>query len=81
MAIESIKKMNKLNNLLKTKAMKKFMFLSVAMVFIALAANAQTDPSCAPVDGGLSLLLIAGAAGYGAKKIAERKSKKANNEN
>jgi hypothetical protein len=62
--------------------MKKFMFLSVAMVFIALAANAQTDPSCgAPVDGGLSLLLIAGAAGYGAKKIAERKNKKANNEN
>ena len=57
--------------------MKKFVFLSVAMVFIAFAANAQT--SCAPIDGGLSLLLVAGAAGYGTKKIAEHRNKKETN--
>ena len=52
--------------------MKKVLFLSAAFVAIAFAANAQT---CAPVDGGLSILLVAGVAGYATKKVAEKRKK------
>lgn len=52
--------------------MKKTSMLTLILLLTTVAAFAQT-PNCAPVDGGLSFLLIAGAAGYGAKKIAEKK--------
>lgn len=36
-----------------------------------------TPPATAPIDGGLSLLLGAGAIAYGKKKLAESKKNKA----
>lgn len=54
--------------------MKKVSMLMLALLATGFAAYAQTPNDC-PVDGGLSFLLIAGAAGYGAKKIAEKKKK------
>ena len=57
--------------------MKKILFLSAALVAIAFAANAQAycPPNAAPIDGGLSILLVAGVAGYATKKLAERTKK------
>lgn len=41
-----------------------------ALVLVALPAMAQGAPPATPIDGGLSLLLIAGGA-YGVKKIRD----------
>jgi hypothetical protein len=54
--------------------------LLAAPVFAAPAPPTGTSPSCwpppcVPIDGGISFLIVAGAA-YGAKKLyADRKSK------
>lgn len=56
--------------------MKTSIILTLALVATSFAAFAQTNTNCAPVDGGLSFLLVAGAASYGAKKIAEKKKQK-----
>jgi hypothetical protein len=65
--------------------MKKILFLSIAVLSTA-AAFAQMDPGInpdyyatpgtgVPIDGGVSLLVVAGL-GYGAKKIRDaRKSR------
>ena len=47
--------------------------LLVAAAFIMAPFFASAQCNAAPVDGGLSLLLIAGVAGYSAKKVAEKK--------
>ncbi len=43
-----------------------------AILLFASPAFAQGAPPATPIDGGLSLLLIAGGA-YGAKKIYEKR--------
>lgn len=46
---------------------------SIVLVIIAIApALAQGAPPATPIDGGLSLLLIAGGA-YGAKKLMSKR--------
>jgi hypothetical protein len=54
--------------------MKKIISLTTAFLFAAFAVNAQTRWT--PVDGGISVLLIAGAAGYGLKLIVDNRKKK-----
>ena len=49
-----------------------FMLICIALPMVALA---QPDPNDVPIDGGLSLLLAAGAA-YGVKKYRDGKKKK-----
>ncbi|MFC4230437.1 PID-CTERM protein-sorting domain-containing protein [Parasediminibacterium paludis] len=49
------------------------MFVSILMPLVALAQVEGTDPD-APIDGGLSLLVMAGA-GYGIKKLKEKRVK------
>ena len=44
----------------------------VPVLLLAVPAMAQQAPPATPIDGGLSLLLIAGGA-YGAKKIFDKK--------
>ena len=44
------------------------------MLLLAVPALAQGAPPATPIDGGLSLLLVAGGA-YGAKKILENRKK------
>ncbi|MFT6883101.1 MAG: hypothetical protein ACI83W_001740 [Marinoscillum sp.] len=46
--------------------------ISLSLVLIATSAFAQGPPPATPIDGGLSLLLLAGGA-YGAKKIMSKK--------
>ena len=63
--------------------MKKLFFLAFLMSFAFVSLNAQPLgsgngdnelPGCdAPIDGGISILLVAGAA-YGAKKFFNQKS-------
>ena len=61
--------------------MKKQLVLTAVFALLSVCAFAygplDGEQLGAPVDGGLSFLLIAGAAGYGAKKIAEKKKRKA----
>ncbi len=60
--------------------MKKQIMLTIILVASGFTVMASYYPPCppyaAPVDGGLSLLLIAGVAGYSAKKVADRKKQK-----
>lgn len=49
------------------------MILCIALPMITLAQG-PTDPNDAPIDGGLTLLLAAGAA-YGVKKYRDGKKK------
>lgn len=47
--------------------------ISILLVLVAiLPVLAQNPPPATPIDGGLSLLLLAGGA-YGAKKIMGKK--------
>lgn len=48
----------------------KITILTVCFVFISVAAFAQGAPPATPIDGGLSVLLAAGAL-YGVKKIKD----------
>ena len=50
------------------------MLICIALPMITLA-QAPPDPDDVPIDGGLSLLVAAGAA-YGVKKYREHKKKK-----
>ncbi|MEQ8238610.1 MAG: hypothetical protein RIA69_05315 [Cyclobacteriaceae bacterium] len=50
----------------------KISVLIPVFFLIAVPAMAQGAPPATPIDGGLSLLLIAGGA-YGAKKIYEKR--------
>jgi hypothetical protein len=59
--------------------MKKQIMLTATFVLVAVAAIAQTPAECVPVDGGLSLLVAAGVAGYSAKKVAEKKKQSKDN--
>ena len=60
---------------------RKVMYLLfVFLLIVGIKANSQggisdpgTDPDSAPVDGGLSLLIV-GGIGYGIKKMREKKS-------
>ena len=47
---------------------EKIALSAVILLTISLPALAQAAPPATPIDGGLSLLLIAGGA-YGAKKL------------
>ena len=47
-------------------------FLTVIVLFSALAVFAQPAPPATPIDGGLSLLLAGGAA-FGIKKIYDKR--------
>jgi hypothetical protein len=66
---------------------KVFTVLKLTMVVMLLAApiatfaqpGFTTDVDDTPIDGGISLLVLAGA-GYGAKKLKERKAKQLNNQ-
>jgi hypothetical protein len=67
---------------------KVFTVLKLTMVVMLLAAPIatfaqpgfnSTDVDDTPIDGGISLLVLAGA-GYGAKKLKERKAKQLNNQ-
>jgi hypothetical protein len=52
------------------------MFVSILIPLTLLAdAPATTGDPDAPIDGGLSLLIVAGA-GYGVKKLKERRANK-----
>lgn len=60
--------------------MKKQIIFLAAFTLISITALAYgplgpDDPgiNAAPIDGGLSFVLVAGIAGYGAKKIADKK--------
>ncbi|MBL7683861.1 MAG: hypothetical protein JNK00_10920 [Flavipsychrobacter sp.] len=59
--------------------MKKHIMLTAVFVTMTVAAIAQTASNCVPVDGGLSLLVAAGIAGYSAKKVAEKKKQSKDN--
>ena len=50
------------------------MICCMALPLISLAQPAVTDPNDTPIDGGLTLLLAAGAA-YGVKKYRAGKKK------
>lgn len=52
--------------------MKKLLYILPVMLLAALPALAQSAPPATPIDGGLSLLLIAGGA-YGAKKMYDQR--------
>lgn len=45
---------------------------SLTLLLVVSAAFAQGAPPATPIDGGLSLLLVAGGA-YGAKKLYDKK--------
>lgn len=69
------------NSINISQFIKVVIFLCVIIVFTRHSLHAQiTDPSTidpdsnAPIDGGLSLLIAAGA-GYGVKKIREMRNK------
>ena len=63
---------------------KVFTVLKLSMIVVLLVAPLATFAQAGfddgvtdtPIDGGISLLVIAGA-GYGAKKLKERKAKQA----
>ncbi len=50
---------------------KTFSFLAINL-FIVSAILAQGGPPATPIDGGLGILLVAGAA-YGIKKIRDKR--------
>ena len=50
------------------------MLICMAIPMITLAQGGPEDPNDVPIDGGLSLLVAAGAA-YGVKKYREHKKK------
>ena len=50
------------------------LFIIIVLFLGVTPALAQGAPPATPIDGGLSLLLVAGGA-YGAKKILEKKKK------
>ena len=56
---------------MKSKIIRIATILPVMLLFV-VPAMAQGAPPATPIDGGLSLLLIAGGA-YGAKKIYEKR--------
>jgi hypothetical protein len=51
----------------------------LAMPALSFATDKHDPPPGAPLDGGLSILLIAGAS-YGAKKVAEKRKKNTDSE-
>jgi hypothetical protein len=74
-----IKMFNRKKDMMKNR--KKLQLLTSLIMMIACIlpgiAMAQTDPGCGPdcpIDGGLSLLLAAGA-GYGIKKYRDARKK------
>ena len=56
---------------MKNTIIKTLVFLPVMLLFV-VPAMAQGAPPATPIDGGLSLLLIAGGA-YGVKKIYNKR--------
>lgn len=48
------------------------LLLTLSGLLISVMAFAQGSPPATPIDGGLSLLLLAGGA-YGAKKLLEKR--------
>jgi hypothetical protein len=62
------------NNFKKLQIVSSLLFIGTLLPFFAMA---QVDPGCGPdcpIDGGLSLLLAAGA-GYGIKKYRDGRKK------
>ena len=55
--------------------MKTKILLSVTFCFVALVAVAGAPPPVTPIDGGLSLLLLAGGA-FGVKKYMDHRKKR-----
>ncbi len=51
------------------------MVVTLAVLILPIESFAQGAPPATPIDGGLSLLLMAGGV-YGIKKIRERKNLK-----
>jgi len=51
----------------------------LAIPAMSFAMDKHDPPPGAPLDGGLSILLIAGAS-YGAKKVADKRKKNAGSE-
>lgn len=58
---------------MKNIILKLMVFVPVLLLTI-LPAMAQSAPPATPIDGGLSLLLLAGGA-YGAKKLYNNRNK------
>ncbi len=54
--------------------MKTKYILTAVFGLLSVAVMAQGAPPATPIDGGLSILLIAGGA-YGAKKIMDNRKK------
>ncbi len=54
--------------------LKSFLFFALVVIAV-MPLLAQGSPPATPIDGGLSLLLAAGAA-YGVKKLASNKNPK-----
>jgi len=52
--------------------MLKIMVFVPTLLLLTIPAMAQGSPPATPIDGGLSLLLLAGGA-YGAKKIYNKR--------
>jgi len=51
-----------------------FIIVCLAFPLLSIGQPASTDPNDVPIDGGLSILLAAGAA-YGVKKYRDNKKK------
>jgi hypothetical protein len=62
-----------------SKAIAAACVLVVLFNLLPYISKAQFDDPDAPIDGGLSLLVVAGV-GYGIKKNKERKQQKENKE-
>jgi hypothetical protein len=56
------------------KYIYKYSFAIVAVLTSVVAMAQPPGPPATPIDGGLSLLLVAGSL-YGAKKIADNRKK------
>ena len=56
------------------KTINKITLTVISLLAVTLPVLAQGAPPATPIDGGLSLLLIAGGA-YGAKKIIDARKK------
>jgi hypothetical protein len=67
-------------NIMKTPSTKILfsllaLFIVMALPMFAVAQDTlPVDPDSVPIDGGLSLLVVAGV-GYGAKKLKEKRKK------
>jgi len=62
---------------MKNKFIYKIVMLAITVLAVMPVISQPTlpsDPSAAPIDGGLSLL-VAGGVGYGIKKIREKRKK------